>query len=458
MNFSVLQFIQCPFCGGSLASRRNSISDEPGYAVLSCHCGSYPVVAGIPILKKGVIGHASLTADRVISLIETGRSREALISLLMPPSPSRTELASSWLHAWPPVRGIRRLISLAERRALRAWRQQAVVFLTQLGAPVTVCDLLDFYFRPSARARRDPYCYYAFCFGQPRYLAALSLASLIQAPDKPILDLACGYGHITRHLLPRAQAQPVIGVDRNFFSLYVAKGWMAPKAAYVCTESDVALPFRDDSFSTVFCSNAFQLFDRKVSCIRELKRLTRETGLILLVSVRNALVKLDLYEHATHRALPPAGYETLVADMPHRLIGNTDIVTHYLNKEGPALARSAEIECLCEQQWLSVVASHRKDIFRDYQGFEDWPHAEGRLALNPLYEQEAAEESGRVRLRLRMPSPWYEQEDGDCRQYEPETVSLDAQVLRDLAQGRRTVEIERLLEQCVVVGLPERFQ
>jgi ubiquinone/menaquinone biosynthesis C-methylase UbiE len=108
------------------------------------------------------------------------------------------------------------------------------------------------------RARRDPYSYYAFCFGQPRHLTALSLASLIDTPDKPVLDLACGYGHITRHLLPRAQDQPVIGVDHNFFSLYVAKGWMAPKAAYVCAGAEGPLPFPDDTFSTAFCSNAFQ--------------------------------------------------------------------------------------------------------------------------------------------------------------------------------------------------------
>jgi hypothetical protein len=176
------------------------------------------------------------------------------------------------------------------------------------------------------------------------------------------------------------------------------------------------------------------------------------------VSVRNVLVKPHFYGRAKHRALPPAGYETLVADMPHRLVGNTEVVTRYLRKQGPALASSSEIEALADEQWLSVVASHRKEVLRDYGGFEDWPHAEGRLALNPLYAQEGPDESGQVRLSLRMPSPWYEQEDGDCRWYEPETVCLDAQVWSDLAQGRRTAEIERLLAQCVVVGLPERFR
>jgi uncharacterized protein YbaR (Trm112 family) len=202
MSFSLLKLIHCPFCRGTLkASGRNRSSDEPGYAVLSCHCGRYPMVAGIHILKKGVIGPARQTADQVISLIEAGRSREALIALLMPPSPASAAMAPSWMQAWPSVRGIGRLKSLCGQPALRAWRRRALAFLTQLGEHVTACDLFDFYFCYSTGDRREPYSYYAFRFGQPRHLVALSLASMVQNPNKPVLDLACGCGHITRHLV-----------------------------------------------------------------------------------------------------------------------------------------------------------------------------------------------------------------------------------------------------------------
>jgi ubiquinone/menaquinone biosynthesis C-methylase UbiE/uncharacterized protein YbaR (Trm112 family) len=459
MNSSMLELMRCPFCGGTFqTSGGNRRDGELENTVLSCNCGRYPVVAGIPILKKGVIGPASLTVDQVINLIEAGRGHEALISLLMPPAPTSAALLPAWMQAWPSARGTGRLKNLLGQPALRAWKERAIAFLTQLGGHVTACDLFDFYFCSSLRARSDPYSHCAFWFGLPRHLAGLSLASLIQNPEKPILDLACGCGHMTRHVLQRAQDQPVIGVDRDFFSLYIAKGWMAPKAEYICTAADISLPFPDDTFSTVFCSNAFQLFDHKVSCSRELKRLTQETGLILLVAVRNVLVKKHLYANATHRALPPAGYETLVADMPHRLIGNTDLLTRYLDKQGPSLAYSTEMKRLAEEQWLSVVASHRTELLRDYGYFEDWPHAEGYLALNPLYREEGRDVFGKVHLRHMVRSTWFEQENEEYKQYQPETVSLDTQVLTDLAHGQRTKEIEQLLAQCVVVGLPGRFQ
>jgi ubiquinone/menaquinone biosynthesis C-methylase UbiE/uncharacterized protein YbaR (Trm112 family) len=459
MNPSMLQLLRCPFCGGTLrAGGRDRRQGGLEYTVLSCHCGRYPVVAGIPLLRKGVIGPARQTADQVIDLIEAGRGREALRLLLMPPAPTNDLLVPAWLRAWPSVRGLNRLKQLCAQPALRAWRQRAEAFLNRPPEQVAGSDLLTFALGPATRGRPDPYSYYTCCFGTPRYLVGLSLASLIQAQDQPILDLACGYGYFTRALLSRAAGQPVIGIDRDFFALYVAKGWMAPEADYVCADAEVSLPCADDTFSVAFCANAFQLFVHKASCIRELKRLTQPQGLILLAAVRNAFVKPHLYAQASHVALPPAGYAALVADMPHRLLGTTDLVTRYLEKHGPALADPCAPESLAEEQWLSVVASRQPEVFRDYGAFEDWPHAAGRLAVNPLYDQEGPDASGQVQLHLRMPSPWFEQEDGDCRRYLPETVSLKGEVGHDLARGQRTMEIERWLAQCVVVGLPERFR
>ena len=87
---------------------------------------------------------------------------------------------------------------------------------------MTACDLFDLYFRKSGLKMMHAYDYFVFRFGQPRHLVSLSLASLIRQPNKPILDLACGFGHLTRSLVQQAEGQQVIGVDRNFFGLYVA--------------------------------------------------------------------------------------------------------------------------------------------------------------------------------------------------------------------------------------------
>lgn len=60
--------------------------------------------------------------------------------------------------------------------------------------------------------------------------------------------------------------------------------------------------------------------------------------------------------------------------------------------------------------------------------------------------------------RHAFPSSWYEHEDGDCRKYEPSEVGISSDVLQDLAAGRRTPEMERLIARCVIVGVPDGYQ
>ncbi len=454
MNYSLSQLLCCPFCSGSLTgSGKSCLGDKAGFGVLSCYCDRYPVVAGIPILKKGKISAEGHTAAQVIGLIETGQHQAALLTMLMPPTPAGDKLISTRLQALPSIRGIGRLKSLLGRPAVRAWKKQARAFLMNLGENVTACDLFDFYFYHSTGAGRELYNYFAFRFGQPRHLVALSLINIVQNPTKPVLDLGCGFGHVTRNLATKVKDQLVIGVDHVFFSLYVAKNWFASSAFYVCAEVDFGLPFPDKAFSTVLSSDALHLFPNKAICARELKRVTHHDGVIILATLRNALSEHHLYPGT----LPPEGYQALMTDWPQRFLGNSRLLARYLQKQGPALACSSDVESLASEKWISLVASHRQELFVDYGSLEDWPHAEGRLVLNPLYKQEEQDDVGSVRLRHVFPSSWYEKEDEECRQYEPETVSISSEVLAALTQGKRTREIERLIAQCIVIGIPELF-
>lgn len=448
MNVSFLRWLRCPFCAGNLKSSKID-QVEAGYDVLTCYCSRYPLVAGIPILKRGVIGTGGQTAAEVIGLIEAGRHREALFSLM---SPAPLVLAPAWMQLLPSLKGMGRLKSLAHRWALQGWREQAATLLMDPRDQVTACALFDFYFRgPNLKDGRD---YFAFRFSQPRHLVALSFTSVICQPEKPILDLACGFGHITCSLVQRAKDQQVIGVDTNFFSLYVAKNWIAPEAEYVCCEADKSLPFPDGAFSAVFCSDAFHYFVNKAVCVRELKRLTQYNGLIVLVVLRNALLK---YREAG-LPLPPEGYRELFSGMPHCLVANSDVLARYLQKQGPPLARSTEIGLLAQEPTLSLAASYRAEVFRDYGFFDDWPHAEGHLGLNPIYVEDRRDGPGNVYLRRTFPTAWYEEDNFECKQYLPETLSANASALLDLAHGKRTPEIERLIERCVVLGMPERYR
>ena len=439
MNISFLQQLRCPFCSGRFKTAvTDQISGEPGYNVLTCYCSRYPVVAGIPILKK------DNTIDKVIALTEAGRHLEALLTMVSPTSFSMSPL---WkLSSLLPYKATFLLKGLVQERALKKWQERATVLLTDQSGQDMARDLIDFFIEYG----ND---YFFFRFGQPRYLVALSLVSLINQPMKPILDLACGCGHITRSLVHRAKDQQVIGVDQSFIWLFIAKYWIAPEAEYVCCNADISLPFQDDAFSTVFCSDAFHYFGNKATNIRELKRLTRDKGVIELAWVNNAFFRRPY----NGLPLPLEGYQMLINDMPHRLLADCDILARYLQKQGPPLAHSADIEHLNQQRTFSIVVSHNQEIFKDYGFFDDWPHAQGQLRLNPHYVEEGRDEFEKVNFLRTFPSAWYEKEHAECKEYLPEKIEVQSKILTDLYHGKRTPEVERLIKQCVVLGMPIRY-
>ena len=446
--------LRCPYCGG-LFKRSNGRQARAAeaYDVLACYCGRYPVVAGIPILKKGRISATGQTADEMVHLIEAGSQSVALQGMLMPAAPPSPAFAPIQLQSLPSIKGIRWLKSTAHRHALRRWQQQATAFLANLNERTTARDMLDFYFRRSRSPMAHAYDYFALRFGQPRHVVALSFADLIHQPSKPILELACGFGHITRSVIRQAGSQPVIGLDHTFFALYVAKNWIAPQAQYVCCEADAGLPFPADAFSNTLCVDGIHCFANKVTVIRELKRVTQNDGLMMLVASRNALVAHPY----SGQPLPPQGYDALLSDTPHRLVSDHEVLARYFQKQGPPLARSSSAESLAQAPLLSILASQRQEVFQDHGAFEDWPHAHGRLQLNPLYVRDGQDRNGSIHLRRAFPSVFYEEENAECKQYLPEDVSVGSQVWLDLERGRRTPEMERLIERCVVLGMPERY-
>lgn len=309
----------------------------------------------------------------------------------------------------------------------------------------------------AAKKQQGYYHYFMHRFGQPRQLVALALMTVLKAPSGPVLDFGCGIGLLTRHLPRRAGPHPVLGADRDFFRLYIAKTFLTQDVAYVCCDGNPSLPFKRAFFSAVYSSDTLYMVPDKVTCSQEFQRVVHPEGLIIIPGLRNGLV--DAQKYPNGMALPPSVYGDLFRQLPHRLLANTEVLDRYLHKRGPALAQSSSSHTLDHDQWFSIVATGREDRLVDQGSFDDWPHAEGVLELNPLYRPAGVprNERGDVLYCQTFPSNWYEHEDGDCRKYEPERVWIAAEILRALALGKRTPAMEELIARCVIVGVPERF-
>src|SRR5699024_7451395 len=125
----------------------------------------------------------------------------------------------------------------------------------------------------------------------------------------------------------------------------------APEGQFVCAEADEKLPFRKDTFGSIICSDAFHYFPNKISCIRDLKEIMADNGMIILNRVGNQNVTPNEGVELT-----PKGYLKLFNPMPARMMGETSLLARYLTKKKPDLSHAKNITHFRDQKWLTVVA------------------------------------------------------------------------------------------------------
>ena len=99
MNKLMIDALCCPFCSGHLTViKGDEQSGTWGYAILGCFCDVYPVVSGIPIIRKGVVGNRGETNRTISRLVELEKHREALIAMTMPAGRSTEAFAPGLLQ------------------------------------------------------------------------------------------------------------------------------------------------------------------------------------------------------------------------------------------------------------------------------------------------------------------------------------------------------------------------
>ena len=440
------EWLVCPFCKSqfNLVEFTNTEKGEI-YGILKCDCNCYPIVAGIPILKKNT--------HKYIALIKSGQLQKALYFLLVPKRELDNILARRILSYIPNVSIIKkvkhRLIDKAEQRKIVRIKNQILGDLDKK----TCIEFIKYYFTYHYESI-DAYNYFAHRFGLPRHLVALSFAQIIKNLDGPVLDLACGFGHITRSLLKNNSSgeSPVIGLDSNFFTLYVAKKLLSPKALFVCSDGCITLPFHNNFFSAVVCVDGIHYFPNKVALVSELNRISKDKGCLMLLATRTKA----LNEFHGHPISAKACSE-LIKDIPHCILSDEEVVLRYLQKTGPNLSKSISTDKSADPKLISVIASRNKEIFKEYYRFEKWPHANGCLKINPLYTMKTKNKTDDIELVLDFPEGIYKQENSEYREYLPQEIKMSRKTLMEIEKGIYSHEINRLIEKFVIIGMPKNY-
>jgi len=140
-------------------------------------------------------------------------------------------------------------------------------------------------------------------------------------PGAFVLDIGCGNGDFTIQLAQKLGTQNVHGFDSSpsFVEEARKKGLQA-----ICHDFGKTFPYRDSSFDVVCASQVFELTINTDLFIREIHRILRPDG-YLLVSTPNLASLHNIVLLATGR-LPPmvkVSYETSTGSVPRLFAGES---------------------------------------------------------------------------------------------------------------------------------------
>lgn len=147
----------------------------------------------------------------------------------------------------------------------------------------------------------------------------------IEAGDH-VLDVGCGTGFATEGLLE--YTDDVHGLDQSTHQLEQAREKLGKHDPVRFYRGDAErLPFADDSFDIVWSSGAIEYWPNPVAALRELRRVARPGGQVLVVGPNNPktgimqkvadAIMLFYDEEEADRMFAEAGFE----EVDHRLMG-----------------------------------------------------------------------------------------------------------------------------------------
>ena len=413
-----LERMRCPACFGDLAvaSVVRGDGDAIEFGLVRCRCASYPVIDGILLLGRRDTG-------AFVPLLAKG-DVAGLVALLA---------EKRWAGGWFTPVDIE-------------WGPQDVLER----APATLFAAADRIREVASEGPllvvREVLSHFKYFHATPKYLAALALIEVLrrQAP-RHVIDLGSGAGHLGELALRHVQAETVYLVDVTGRSLLLAR-WMFPdpaRCACVRVDANQPLPFKDGAVDAVISADAIHYMESKAALFRELGRVVRRDGSLLLTHLHNA----------EQPAEPSQGFslsaQTWRALFDEALGGDGQLLSDEAIREafaagrplGPAIGSAA----LDGARSFSFVSPRRMLEAPPTAGFLE--HPLGDAIFNPVYE--VARAGTAIRLSRLSVTPTFDAE--HAYPDPPAEHVVEAGALSDRA------ELARLRRRGILIDAPVRM-
>jgi ubiquinone/menaquinone biosynthesis C-methylase UbiE len=261
------QLLYCPDCNKSF-----SIIYRFGESkIIRCGCHSYPVINEIYYIKK------NYKANQAIKWIFKKNIRRAVLVLI-----AQRKVVKAPLYFFLEGSKIDYLSKLFFHKS----------FIKLMG-PKRLFTLLGFILKKD----RLWYRYLLNRTKYPTYFFTLFTTALIRKGNK-VIDLGCGVGQYFQGYYKRIKPSQLIGVDINFFSLYISRIFYAnDKTLLICSDLEKKISIRNSSVDLAFSNDSFFNIVNKPGLIQEIYRILKQKGIFSVVHMINSEKKLFEFCH-----------------------------------------------------------------------------------------------------------------------------------------------------------------
>lgn len=355
---SWLEWLRCPCCGGGLQPE-----PLPAGSALACHRRRWPVVDGIVVLREG---HAT---DRALEWLAQGDAQRAEAVLLGADLRSRGDRwqghAERLLLRRPAGEGP------ATRRSLQRLRT---------GLDRSFDDAVETLFGQAPWPVPETAAYFRYRRSDPSFVAAEALAAQLARDRRALLDTGCGAGHLLASLQTAAPQARCLGLDCLYPALWLARAYVAPRAALICVDAGAPLPLRDDAVDGLISLDAFFDFPSLPGAACEFRRVLDPGGAALIAHLHN---RLTAHRYTGRTPLAPLEYAEILAPLaPLSFWREDELLSCALGvrREPPRAVDPRELTDAPDVTVLGGAPLALKPL-------EPVPQPVGPVRLNPLYAQ-----------------------------------------------------------------------
>jgi SAM-dependent methyltransferase len=439
VRVDLVELLRCPLGGGPLALEvLERDGDEVEVGLLRGEAATWPVLAGIPLLRGG--------DGEAVDLIRAGDTATATALAVVRRTPlSRLDAVVPLLADLRPARPLARRVAAARDRGVA--RRTGIVLAAAVGSPDPLLRLTHL---DNRRPNPEGYHYFRYRLGLPRHLVALGAVAAARPGPEPVVEVGCGAGHLTPQLQALLAPRRYVAVERDLDLLWVARRFFAPAADHVCADA-TALPFADRAFGLAVAVDVLSFVEAKAAAARELRRVLGPEGGVVLTSLINAAVR---HEYAGW-PLPVAGWRRLVEGMPSVALADRTVLDAYLAARA-APGSSDGGEDLEAARTVSLLAGEAA-LGGAGAGLAGWPHALGRLGPHPLLRRDAGDDESTVLYRRVLPSESFAADNPDLDRYLPERLALTRAAVdqaRAAEPGRVPAVLAAAVARVAVLGYP----